>query len=193
LPSGTVGYVATGDFNHDGKLDIAAASSTKITILLNNGTGGFTRGTTFTAGTSLKGIAAASLRGNSLADLMVVDSGKPSLGLFYNSGNGKFGSAVVFPLGSEPTSIVTGDFNGDGAQDAAVTLSNSTAIPIFYNQGGTHITETASTTSPAFGQAVTFHTTLSTSIPGNSTPTGTVTFKQGSETAGIPLARCCEI
>jgi hypothetical protein len=116
--------------------------------------------------------------------LVVADLSGRSVRLFYGNGNGTFGGAIVYPVGSNPTSIVTGDFNGDSAQDVAVALNAATALPVFYNQGGTRITETASTTSPAFGQAVTFHATLTPSIAGNSTPTGTVSFKQGSTVLG---------
>jgi Bacterial Ig-like domain (group 3)/FG-GAP-like repeat len=176
--------ITIGDFDRDGKLDIAIASATKISILLGNGSGGFTMGTTFTAGADIQGIAAEPLRGNGITDLVVADGSGRSVRLFYGNGNGTFSVANVYPVGANPTSIVTGDFNADGAQDVAVALNASTAVPVFYNQGGTHITETASTTSPAFGQAVTLHATLSASIPGNSTPTGTVTFKQGSTVLG---------
>ena len=169
--------VAIGDFNGDGKLDIAAASTTKITILLGNGSGGFTTGTTFTAGTSLEGITAASLRGNGLADLMVVDYGESSMRLFYSNGNGTFASAVIYQLGSTPTSIVSGDFNGDGLPDAAVTLDRSTAIPVFLNQGGVQIEESAAGTNQG---VETISATVRPSVPGNPTPTGTVTFREGS-------------
>jgi len=170
--------VAIGDFNGDGKLDIAAASAKKITILLNNGLGGFTTGTTFTAGTLLEGIAAASLRNNGLADLMVVDSTEKSMRLFYSNGNGTFGAAIVHRLGDTPTSIVTGDFNGDGAQDAAVTLNRSTAIPVFFNQGGVRMEETAGENNQ---NVVIISAKVTPSIPGNPTPTGTITFREGTK------------
>jgi hypothetical protein len=88
---------------------------------------------------------------------------------------------VVYALGEFPISIVTGDFNGDGAQDVAVALNNSTAVPVFYNQGGTHFTLTASSTTPAAGQLVTFTATLAATMA-NGTPCGTLSFKEGSTT-----------
>lgn len=176
--------LAIGDFNGDKKLDIAVGGSSKVTILLGNGSGGFTTATTFSTGTDVNSIAAVSLRGNGLSDLIVADTTADIVRLFYSNGNGTFGSAVVYPVGDFPTSLVTGDFNADGAQDVAVTLNDSTAMPVFYNQGGTHISETVSATTVSAGQAVTFHATLTPSIAGNSTPTGTVTFKQGSTVLG---------
>jgi hypothetical protein len=175
--------IAIGDFNKDGKLDIAAASATKITILLNNGLGGFTTGTTFTAGTAVAGIAAASLRGNGLADLMVVDSSQRSLRLFYNNGGATFGSAVVFPLGAIPTSIVVTDVNGDGASDVAVAMSHSSAIPVFLNHGGTSLEQSMGPTSPG-GSTFVVSLKVTQGVKGDPTPTGTVTFRDGTN----PLA-----
>jgi hypothetical protein len=172
--------IAIGDFNGDGKLDIAAASATKITILLNNGSGGFTIGTTFTAGTSVAGIAAASLRGNGLADLMVVDSSQRSLRLFYNNGGATFGSAVAFPLGAIPTSLVVTDVNGDGASDVAVAMSHSSAIPVFLNHGGTNLEESMGPLTPN-GSTFAVSLKVTQGVKGDPTPTGTVTFKDGTK------------
>ena len=172
--------VAIGDFNRDGKQDIAVARLNSISILLGNGTGGFTNGATFPAGSNLEGIAAVSLRSNSLIDLVVPDTGNLTVRLFYGNGNGTFGPAVVYQVGQRPNAIVTGDFNGDGSQDVAVALGGSTALPVFYNQGGTFITLTASNTSPAAGQPVTFTGSVTASEPGNGTPTGFITFKDGN-------------
>jgi len=149
---------------------------------LGNGTGGFTSGATFTAGRLIEGIAATSLRSNGVVDLLVADHDAKAVRLFYGNGNGTFGAAVVYPVGASPASIVTGDFNGDGSQDVAVALDFSSALPVFYNQGGTYMTLTPSNTNPASGEMVTFTATVTASQPGNGTPSGTLSFKEGNTT-----------
>jgi hypothetical protein len=165
------------------------ASFTTISILLGNGSGGFTSGTTFTAGSRIEGIAAVSLRSNGVVDLLVPDSNARTVRLFYGNGNGTFGSAVVHQVGQRPTSIVTGDFNGDGSQDVAVAVDASSAVPVFYNQGGNYLTVTASNTNPTAGQMFTVTASVTPSEPGNGTPTGMVSFKEGNTTYAMSSYR----
>ena len=70
-PSGT----ATGDFNGDGKLDIAVANSGSgsISVLLGNGDGTFQLALNTPAGHTPWGLIAEDLNGDGLLDLAVVD------------------------------------------------------------------------------------------------------------------------
>jgi trimeric autotransporter adhesin len=50
IPNSTLGITST-DFNRDGKADLAATTdSSKVAVLLGNGSGGFGTATKFTAG-----------------------------------------------------------------------------------------------------------------------------------------------
>jgi hypothetical protein len=179
--------VTTGDFNGDGKLDLAVASHTRISILLGNGAGEFNRVHDFGAGVEIEGIAAVELRGNGIADLVVVDNQLDALALFSGIGNGTFAKPILFGVGSYPTTLATGDFNGDGAVDVAVAAQYSTAISMFYNQGGTRIELTSSNSTPKAGQSVTFSVTVAASLPGNGSPSGSVTFKDGTAKIGTAI------
>ncbi len=89
--TGVQNSVATADFNQDGAPDIAASSrnTRKITVLLNDGTGGFLEPIIIdAAGPSLASIRAGDFNNDGLPDLV----------------SGSFADGVVFTLLADPTS-----------------------------------------------------------------------------------------
>ncbi|MBF2075022.1 MAG: VCBS repeat-containing protein [Synechococcales cyanobacterium C42_A2020_086] len=135
LPLGqdTAGIV-TGDFNGDGRSDLAVStfnlpsysygSSAGISILLADGTGGFTSTGNFPAISSGSDLLAADFNGDGRLDLAT------SGGYLPGDGAGKFGTAV-YSATSVP--LVAGDFNGDGHLDFATAASGG------YGPGGVSI------------------------------------------------------
>ena len=101
--------VAVGDFNGDGKLDLAVSTygSPTITILLNNGDG------TFAAGTPVAGtgpLIAADFNHDGKPDLAV--SAGSGVQIWLNNGDATFVSGGAYSIGSGP--MITGDFDGNG-------------------------------------------------------------------------------
>src|SRR5262249_48146639 len=68
--------------------------------------------------------------------------------------------------------------------DANFSASTSTAVTQTVNKAATTSTVTSSATPAVFGQSVTFTVTVSPTAPGAGTPTGTVTFRDGTATLG---------
>ena len=68
-------FVAVGDFNGDGRLDLAVAnfSSNSVSILLGTGSGSFGAATNFTVGTNPYSIAAGDFNGDGKLDLAVAN------------------------------------------------------------------------------------------------------------------------
>jgi hypothetical protein len=99
-----------GDFNNDGKLDIASGSNAGIGILLGKGDGTF-QTPTFFAPFSGQVIltAAADLNNDGNLDLVAFGSG-----ILLRNGDGTFDALPMEPSISE--SLVT-DINGDGKLD----------------------------------------------------------------------------
>jgi uncharacterized repeat protein (TIGR01451 family) len=106
--------VVLGDFNADGKLDIAVANngSGNVSILLGNGDGTFQPAVNFEADPSPNWIVAGDFDGDQKLDLVV--SGL-SLSLYLGNGNGKFETAIHLSGGSGKLSA--SDINLDGKPD----------------------------------------------------------------------------
>ena len=133
--------IATGDFNGDGKLDLAVVNRTSqnVTVLLGDGSGGFSQvtGSPFAVGTSPFGIAVGDFDGNGTLDLAVSNSGSASVTLLLGSGMGSFtpASNSPFAVGNSPYGLVAGDFDGDGKLDLAVANDADKSVTVLRGTG----------------------------------------------------------
>jgi uncharacterized repeat protein (TIGR01451 family) len=114
--------IAAGDFNGDGKPDVAVANMTDgiVTILLSNGGGGFTPGSAISVA-SPSAIAAGDVNGDGKTDLIVGNS-SGAVTVLLGNGFGAFSPSPggPYPVGTSPNQIAIGDFNGDGKPDLVV-------------------------------------------------------------------------
>ena len=94
-----------------------------------------------------------------------------------NTGQANFATSTL-TAGSYPT--ITAVYGGD----TNFTGSTSPAISQQVNQAATTTAVTSSANPSVYGQSVTFTATVSAIAPGAGTPTGTVTFEDGSTTLG---------
>ncbi|HEX8815436.1 MAG TPA: FG-GAP-like repeat-containing protein [Terriglobales bacterium] len=131
-------YVVVGDFNGDGKLDIAAADfyNGVVQIFNGNGNGTFKAGATYatdaTAGANALGLVAADLNGDGKLDLAVINnhgSSSANVGVLLNNGKGGFDHVVNYALSKLATRITAADLRGDGKMDLIVPLYGTVAAP----------------------------------------------------------------
>jgi hypothetical protein len=110
--------VAVGDFNRDGKLDLAVASqgATGVSVLLGNGDGTFQAPVNYTVPVAPDQVTVADLRNIGIQDLVVTNF-NDSVSVLLGNGNGTFQAAVNYPTPPGPTFIAVGDFNGDHILD----------------------------------------------------------------------------
>jgi hypothetical protein len=115
--------VAIGDFNGDGKLDLAVADFSKVntvTVLLGKGDGTFSAPVSYPVGFLPEFVAAADLNRDGKLDLVVANQADSTVSILLGNGDGTFRSQVTYATGCVPTSVVVADFNGDGNLDIAV-------------------------------------------------------------------------
>jgi hypothetical protein len=132
--------VALGDFNGDGKLDLAVANySGSISILLGNGAGGFTAasGSPLASGGMTASVVTGDFNGDGIADLAAGTYDTGSVAVFLGNGSGGF-TAVTgspFPAGAGRGVITVADFNGDGVQDLVVANANANNVAVLLGNG----------------------------------------------------------
>ena len=142
--------IVSGDFNHDGKPDVAVAISHlnsgiqggQVRIMLGNGDGTFTSGQLATAGSTPLGLTTGDFNHDGITDLAVTNYGSGSVAILLGNGaagagDGTFGAPTLYNCGSNPHQICTGDFNGDGILDLAVANNGgaSRSISVLMGKG----------------------------------------------------------
>ena len=118
--------MAVGDFNDDGKPDLAVAnrSSGDVSILLGNGDGTFQRATNYGVGAAPGFVATGDFNGDHRLDLAVADGGGNSIvSILLGNGDGTFQQSVSYHTGAEADHVECADFNGDNKLDLLVSAA----------------------------------------------------------------------
>jgi len=121
-------FVAVGDFNRDGKPDLAVLNTGEgtISILLGKGDGSFQAANTFAGDTNSYFIGSADLNADQCLDL--VFTGDSGISVLLGKGDGTLAPPQHLDGGGSPGHVVVADFNLDGKPDLVVTNANGFGI-----------------------------------------------------------------
>src|SRR6267143_1127199 len=129
--------VTAGDFNGDGKLDLAVTNegSNNVSVLLGNGDGTFRAAADYSVGALPFSVTAGDFNGDGKLDLAVANEGSNNVSVLLGNGDGTFRAAADYSVGAQPFSVTAGDFNGDGKPDLAVANAGSNNVSVLLGNG----------------------------------------------------------
>ena len=117
--------VVGGDFNNDGKFDLAASDQNGVSIFLGNGDGTFQPGIATAVSASLPTFAVADFNNDGKLDIAALISS--GVEVLLGKGDGTF-EAPVFSPGPKNGFLTVADLNKDGKRDLVVTTAGSAIV-----------------------------------------------------------------
>jgi hypothetical protein len=140
-------YVAFGELDGDGKLDLVVANSNSncVSVYRNTSTEGsitetsFAGKVDFATGTYPIGLVLGDLDGDGKLDIATENYYSNTISVLRNLSSAgiiaetSFATDVEFPTGDGPHSVAIGDVNGDGKPDLSVSNSVSNTVSVYEN------------------------------------------------------------
>jgi len=143
-PGGVPLFVATGDFNHDGKMDMAVTLNNpgEVSVLLGNGNGTFQPEIAYPVESGPQGLAVADVNGDGNPDLLVVNEcghvdgcRQGTVSVLLGNRDGTFQPQASYFVGIFPLSVAVADMNRDAKPDLVLDLPCGTDASCVTNGG----------------------------------------------------------
>jgi hypothetical protein len=132
--------IAQGDFDGDGRQDIAVVGSFRSTsvaaVLLGNGDGSFGAPTNYAVGNSPSAVVTDDVNHDGNIDLVVANEGENSVSVLLGVGDGTFLPAQnLASTGTETEAVTTGDVNRDGNPDILAGNEGEDVVTLWLGNG----------------------------------------------------------
>lgn len=130
--------VAVGEFNGDGKQDLAVANvgSDNVSILLGDGAGGFGPPSNISVGHQPSAVAVGDFNKDGKSDLVVAYIFFKAPSVFFGNGNATFSGPNDVGTSANTSHLAVADFNNDGNPDIAVATAGPQQILLGNGSGG---------------------------------------------------------
>jgi hypothetical protein len=188
-------WVAADDVNADGKPDVLVLNGDSVGVLLGNGDGTFQTAIAYNSGSFGVSMAVADVDSDGKVDVVALNQFSDTASILLGNGDGSFQAPVAFGSGGYLAwGVAVADVNADGKLDLLITNCSSNnlcgtggangSVGVLINTSirPTTIALTSSPNPSKFGHVVTFTATVTWQGPG--TPTGTVSFLDGTTNLG---------
>ena len=129
--------LASADVNNDTRTDLIAANSGNgtLTVLTNDGLGGFATASSPAVGTDPRSVAAVDVNADGRPDLISANYSSGTLSVLTNNGGGAFVPASTNTVGASPSSVAVADVNADGKPDLISANLGPSTLTILTNKG----------------------------------------------------------
>ena len=125
------------DVNADGKPDLISANANAgtVSVLTNDGHGGFVPAATLTVGAGPLSVAAADLNGDGLLELLTANSTANTVSMLTNLGGAGFSAQRTYGVGGNPWSVIAADLSGNGRLDVISANGNGNSLTVLRSSG----------------------------------------------------------
>ncbi len=133
--------LAIGDFNNDGRQDLAVGeeSPNSVAVLTGLGEGTFAPATHSAVGTEPRDLAVADFNGDGNEDIAAVGGDDNLLSILRGNGNGTFQATLDTVLSDQGLAVGVGDFDGNGIADLAISQDDDSVTARFGNGNATFV------------------------------------------------------